>query len=165
MYKLGPTYPFLLVVFLTACSSDNGSTSSGGGTAPPTSSAPPVPEGGTPDNNTPSTNQFAGTYSGTVKYTVSGLGISTSDTDSFTVTIDENGKVSVNGTYAGKLSSNSFSISETGTETVSGVTCSGTISVNGSISGSTISGAFPPTTLDCGGLPLEFSGSFSATKN
>lgn len=165
MYKLGLTCSFLLIVVLTACSSNTGSTSSGG-TAPPTNTAPPDSgDSGTPDSGSPSTNEFAGTYSGTVTYTISGFGISTSDSDSFTIVIAGDGKVSVNGTYAGKLSGDSFSISASGTETVSGITCSGTISVSGSISGSTISGAFPPTTLDCGGLPLEFSGSFTATKN
>jgi hypothetical protein len=167
-----------LLFLLGGCASDDkGDTSSGGGggSSTPQNTAPA--EGGSgdnsSDNSTPDSGSggdtpltgYAGTYTGTASYKASGLGITKEESEPVTVVIDDAGNVSVDGESVGKLTNDSISSSYTGTETVGDLTCTGTITVNASISGNTISGRFPPTTLDCNGLPVEVEASFSATRS
>jgi len=125
-----------------------------GGTDPGTG----TPGGGT--INTP----HAGTYNGTVTYTATGLGKTIADSDPISIVIGSDGKVTINGELAGVLSGDSFSITQAGTTTVSGVTCTGTVSVNGTISGGSINGSFQASSLSCNGIPVEFNGTFNATR-
>jgi len=92
------------------------------------------------------------------------LGKTIADSDPISIVIGSDGKVTINGEFAGVLSGDSFSITQAGTTTVSDVTCTGTVSVNGTISGGSINGSFQASSLSCNGIPVEFNGTFNATR-
>jgi hypothetical protein len=172
-----PIYRLLItaavISTLSACDVRPGTTSGGGAdTATPTVESPrggDDPETGTPGNGGDAgggttSSPHAGTYNGTVSYTATGLGRTIADSDPISIVIGSDGKVTINGEYAGVLSGDSFSITQAGTTTVSGVTCTGTVSVNGTVSGGSINGTFQASSLSCDGIPIEFNGTFNAAR-
>jgi len=169
-----------LVLFLLAgCGGDwESSTSSGSGAdAPPEDTAPPstepVPPTEEEEEEEEEANEHAGTYKGktTLKITVEGQ--SSSDTRSITIKISDSGSVKVTGSggsVGGKLSGDRITaripVSETDPDT--GVKCSGTLPLAGTISGDKISGKISGK-LSCklNSTPLDggsVTGKFSASK-
>ncbi|MFC1665108.1 hypothetical protein ACFL17_05700 [Pseudomonadota bacterium] len=168
-------FVYLVLLSLAAC---GGGSSSGGGSTSTNSSggagAQTSTSGGTPSSPGGSTqttpiNQFSGVYKGTVTATVTVAAppFSATQSESVTITIKNDGTVSVvSGSFKwnGKLNGNSFSVSVPGTITQSGITCKGIISVNASISGSTISGPVKTSNLNCGALSVKITGNLAAKK-
>ena len=158
---------FSLIIFLlslSGCSSDNNSeTSSGGGsttTELPTSTVEPAPVA-----------SIAGTYVGTATATASALGLTESRTIPVTITVDENGTISIE---SGSdifpdvitLSGNTFSFSQTFVdENFGSATCSGTLNLQGGIdSNGILTATLSSQSVTCNGIPGTVSGSLSATR-
>ena len=157
-------FAYFLLISLAAC---GGGSSSGGGSQTTSTATQTPTSGGTP---TTPVNQFAGVYKGTVKATINVASppLSATQTESVTITIKNDGTVSVvSGSFKwnGKLNGNSFKVSVPGTISQSGITCSGIISVNASISGSTISGPVTAPNVNCGAFTVTISGSLNAKKS
>lgn len=165
-----------ILVFLASC---GGGSSSGGGTSTETSAdqtsgnggsgTQPTESGGGSGGETSSANPYAGVYKGTLKVTVVVKAPPLSKTQSIpvTITIDKDGKISgVAGSYkwSGKLDGKSFSHSISGSISESGITCSGKIKINGSVSGSSLKGTVSTSNLDCGPFDVTISGSLAAKK-
>lgn len=158
---------FSLIIFLlslSGCSSDNNSeTSSGGGsitTELPTSTVEPAPVA-----------SIAGTYVGTATATASALGLTESRTIPVTITVDENGTISIE---SGSdifpdvitLNGNTFSFSQTFVdENFGSATCSGTLNLQGAIdSNGKLTATLSSQSVTCNGIPGTVSGSLSATR-
>ena len=140
--------------------SSNGGSSSNGGT---TSTSAPAPAAETPD-------QFAGTYVGSGTATASALGISESETAPVTIVIDKDGTVTVKSGSdifgnVTVLNGNTFSYSQSlNDEDLGSVSCSGTLSINGTISNGVIDAGLSSDSVNCGGLPVTVTGSLKATR-
>ena len=134
---------FILVSYLTACG--GGSSSSGGGTS------------------------FAGTYSGTWNATLSAGGTSQSGTGIITIVVNPDGTVvidpetSIPGT--GSVNGNSFTGGwDASSFNTPGLTCSGSLSLSGTISGNTVTGTIGPSQFICNGVQFTARGTFTASK-
>ena len=114
----------------------------------------------------------AGIYNATLTVNVSGTGVpSLSETATGTVRITDDGSVFL--TIAdddgdlfggqGALVGDSFSITDSDEVTVNGLTCSGSVTINGTVSGETISGPISGS-LVCNGIPISISGNLQATR-
>lgn len=164
--KTGIFSLIIILLSLSGCSSDNNSeTSSGGGsttTELPTSPAPVEPA---------PVASIAGTYVGTATATASALGLTESRTIPVTITIDENGTISIE---SGSdifpdvitLNGNTFSFSQTFVdENFGSATCSGTLSLQGAIdTNGILTATLSSQSVTCNDIPGTVSGSLSATK-
>ena len=123
--------------------------------------------GGGGGGSTPHT----GIYNATLTVNFSGTGLPPfSETASGTVQITDDGSVFL--TIAdddgdlfggqGTLVGDTFSITDSEEVTVDGVTCSGSVTINGTVSGDTISGPITGS-LVCNGIPVNISGNLQAT--
>lgn len=159
-----------IFLFCSGCSSDNNSeTSSGGGsttsstttTATPASPVEPAP-----------VSSIAGTYIGTATATASALGLSESETIPVTITVSEDGRVTIE---SGSdifpdvitLNGNTFSYSQTFVDESFGssATCSGTLTLQGSIDNNgSLTATLSSQSVVCNGIPGTVAGSLSATK-
>ena len=157
----------LLVLFLafSGCSSDSSSeTSSGGG------SSVSAPESDVPVSSAP-VSSYAGTYTGTATATASALGLTESETVPVTIIIDQNGTVTI---QSGSdlfpnvitLNGNTFGYSQTfNDENFGSVTCSGTLTIQGSIDNNgKLTATLNSQSVSCNGIPGTVSGSMTATK-
>jgi len=158
----------LVILFLSfsGCSSDsNSETSSGGGstsaaTTTTTPSVVPAP-----------VSSIAGTYIGTATATASALGLTESETIPVTVSISEDGKITIE---SGSdifpdvitLNGNTFSYSQTfADESFGSATCSGTLTVQGAIdSNGKLTATLSSQSVTCNGIPGTVSGTLNATK-
>jgi hypothetical protein len=151
----------ILALFMTfsGCSSDNSNeTSTGGGSTTPPPEEPVDPA------------SLAGTYTGTATATASALGITESKTVPVTIIIDQNGTVSI---QSGSdlfpnvitLSGNTFGHSQTfNNESFGSATCSGTLTLQGSINNGVLSATLSSQSVTCNGVPGTVSGTMTATK-
>ena len=156
----------LVILFLSfsGCSSDsNSETSSGGGStsaATTTPSVVPAP-----------VSSIAGTYIGTATATASALGLTESETIPVTVSISEDGKITIE---SGSdifpdvitLNGNTFSYSQTfADESFGSATCSGTLTLQGAIdSNGKLTATLSSQSVTCNGIPGTVSGTLNATK-
>lgn len=156
----------LVILFLSfsGCSSDsNSETSSGGGStsaATTTPSVEPAP-----------VSSIAGTYIGTATATASALGLTESETIPVTITISEDGKITIE---SGSdifpdvitLNGNTFSYSQTFTDQSFGsATCSGTLTLQGAIdTNGRLTATLSSQSVTCNGIPGTVSGTLNATK-
>ena len=163
----------LLAMFLafSGCSSDSGSeTSSGGGsTTSSTTTGDSTSGTDTPVSSEP-VSSFAGTYTGTATATASALGITESETVPVTIIIDQNGTVTI---QSGSdlfpnvitLSGNTFGHSQAfNNESFGAATCSGTLTLQGSINNGVLSASLSSQSVVCNGIPGTVTGSMTATK-
>lgn len=123
--------------------------------------------GGGSDGGGPS---FVGTYIGTGEFTLSGAGQTISQDNlgiQFDISPDGVVRVSDPGQppYAeGPLTGNTFIIIAAGSVlNTPGVSCTGTFTFNGTISGNTMTGTVSSNNLTCNGIPFTVTGSFTAT--
>lgn len=151
----------LLALFMafSGCSSDNSNdTSSGGGGSTPAPEEPADPV------------SLAGTYTGTATATASALGLTETETVPVTITIDQNGSVTIQSgsdlfPNAITLSGNTFSHSQTfNNESFGSATCSGTLTLQGSINSGVLSATLTSQSVTCNGIPGTVTGSITATK-
>ena len=166
----------LLALFMvfSGCSSDSSSeTSSGGGST----SSSTATGGGTTGSDTPVNNEpissFAGTYVGTASVTATAaapLNLSQTETVPVTIIISENGTVTI---QSGSdlfpdvitLSGNTFGHSQTfNNESFGAATCSGTLSLQGSISNGVLSANLSSQSVVCNNIPGTVTGSMTANK-
>lgn len=135
-----------LVSLLAACGGSGGSSSGGG-----------------------SSTTVAGSYSGTVRATVSGGGMSIPTVGSIDLMIHEDGTViSDPGTQfpgRGSVSGNRLALN-VGANSFNepGLSCRGSIRLEGTISGDRISGTVSGVAISCNGVPIGVSGSFNASR-
>lgn len=153
-----------LLLAITGCNSDSSSeTSSGGGGGSATT---------TESTSTPvSPASIAGTYRGTATATASALGITESETVPVTIIIDENGSITV---QSGSdifpdvitLNGNSFSTSQTFVnEKFGSATCSGTLSLQGSVDNSgKLAATLTSQSVSCNNIPGFVTGTLIATR-
>ena len=161
----------LIIIFLfcSGCSSDSSSeTSSGGGsttTSTTTAETPALPVESAP------VSSIAGTYVGTATATASALGLTESRTIPVTITVAEDGKITIE---SGSdifpdvitLNGNTFNFSQTFVnEDFGSATCSGTLYLQGSIEANgKLSATLSSQSVVCNGIPGTVSGSLTATK-
>lgn len=174
--KQSSTLIALLALFMivTGCGSESSSeTSSGGGST--TSST--TTGGSTSGTDTPASSEpvssFAGTYTGTASVTATAaapLNLSQTETVPVTITISENGTVTI---QSGSdlfpdvitLSGNTFGHSQTfNNESFGAATCSGTLTLQGSINNGVLSASLNSQSVVCNGIPGTITGSMTATK-
>jgi len=161
----------LLALFMifSGCSSKNSNeTSSGGGVS--TSTPDTGGDSGVPESSAPIAS-YAGTYTGTATATASALGLTESETVPVTIIIDQNGTVTI---QSGSdlfpnvitLSGNTFGHSQTfNDEKFDSVTCSGTLTLQGSIDNNgKLTATLSSQSVTCNGIPGTVSGSMTATK-
>lgn len=163
-----------LLMALPGCGSDSSSeTSSGGGST----SNSTTTGGGTTGSGTPVINEsvssFAGTYVGTASVTATAaapLNLSQTETVPVTIIISENGTVTI---QSGSdlfpdvitLSGNTFGHSQTfNNESFGAATCSGTLSLQGSISNGALSANLSSQSVVCNGISGTVTGSMTANK-
>ncbi len=153
----------LLALFMifSGCGSESSSeTSSGGGST------------GVSDEtvNDEPVSSFAGTYTGSATATASALGLSESETVPITIIIDQNGTVTI---QSGSdlfpnvitLSDNTFGHSQTfNNESFGSATCSGTLTLQGSINNGVLSATLSSQSVTCNDIPGTVSGTMTATK-
>lgn len=113
---------------------------------------------------------LAGTYNGLATVTLSAPGVpSETDTGTIQIVVDAEGNVTTDpGTSfagTGTLDGNKF------TTTVParflnepGLTCTGAIIINGTISGDTMTGTFSSSGLTCNGIAIQLTGTFEANR-
>jgi len=153
-----------LLLAITGCSSSNDSdTSSGGGTSTSTTTTPTTP----PETSV----SLAGTYTGTATAIASALGLTESETVPVTIIVDQNGTVTV---QSGSdifpdviaLNGNTFATSQTfDNESFGSATCSGTLSLQGSIDNNgLLSATLTSQSVSCNNIPGTVSGSLQATR-
>lgn len=140
----------LLALTLVLAGCGGGGSSSGGGTAAGVG--------------------VAGTYGGQGTITLSGGGVSVTQPGSVTITISPTGSVMVDtgdpSTGSGSLAGDSFTANQplAPIGTSIGLSCTGDVLWNGTVSGNTITGTISSSGASCNGLAMDISGSFSATK-
>lgn len=141
---------FIILFFtlaLTACG--GGSSSSGGG--------------GTPAS-------YAGTYNGFATVTLSAPGLSPqTSTGTIQIVIDAEGNVTsdpnteFSGT--GTLSGDTFTVAVPAAAfNQPGMTCTGAVMINGTVSGETIRGTITTNGLTCNGMPFQINGTYEAMR-
>ena len=153
-------------LLLHGCSDSEVSTSSSGGSSTPSGSTPT--NGGT----TPveSVSEFAGTYKGTATATATALVISETETAPVTIIIDNNGTVTIQSgsdifQNVTVLNSNSFSYTQSlNGQDLGSVTCTGSLSIKGTISGGVINGNLSSSNVVCNGVPVTVTGKLTATR-
>lgn len=113
---------------------------------------------------------FAGTYNGIATATLSAPGLPPDTfSGSIQVVIDDQGNVTSDpDTFApgtGKLNGNTFTVTVPGSSfNQDGVSCSGAILVDGTISGDTINGTLKGSGLTCNGVSFSLNGTYSAAR-
>jgi hypothetical protein len=140
---------FLLTIFLTAC---GGGSSGGGGQA----------------NDAPDQASPAVTYNGTATFTLTAPGFTTiNDTVPVQIVVQGNNVtltvegVSVNTT----LNNGAFSVTVPVSETEDGITCKGSATASGTVSGNSINGKLSGNATCTGNglnVPVTLTGSFNA---
>jgi hypothetical protein len=141
--------PVIAAVILAACG--GGSSDSGGG-------------GGS------GSTEFAGTYNGSETLTITLLGEAETGTAPLTITINQNGSVTVNDSaglvYTGTMSGSAFTASGTTEDLtnpeVPGIVCTISQSYQGTVNGSTAEGTTSGT-LNCTDGSSDINGSLSGT--
>jgi len=115
----------LSFLFLSAC---GGGDSDSGGSVENTAAGDSLPE------------NFVGTYTGSIEVTASGLGLTVTETFDITITVNDNGTIDFQSdgeTFsAGIANDGNFSVSVD----IDEEECTGTVSVTGSVDGTTASG-------------------------
>ena len=152
----------MLTVYGCNSSNDSETSSGGGGTSP----APTTPTS-TPE----APASYAGTYTGTATATASALGLTETETVPVTIIIDQNGTITV---QSGSdifpdvitLNGNTFGTSQTfDNEKFGSATCSGTLSLQGSIDNSgLLTATLTSQSVSCNSIPGTVSGSLQATR-
>mgnify|MGYP001814319575 CR=1 FL=1 len=157
-----------LLLAITGCnsSSDNDTSSGGGGGSTSTTTTPTTPT--TPPETSVS---FAGTYTGTATATASALGLTESETAPVTIIIDQNGRVTVQSDAdifpdVIALNGNTFATSQTfNDEKFGSATCSGTLSLQGSIDNSgLLTATLSSQSVSCNSIPGTVTGSLQANR-
>lgn len=162
--NLQNTRPIILLALLlifSGCSNSSDETSSGGGS------------GGEPGGDTPP-SALAGTYIGTATATASALGLSESETAPVTIIIDQSGGVTIKSDSdifpnVITMNGNSFSQSQTfNNQDFGSVTCSGTLTLQGSVDNGTLNGTLSSQSVSClfngANIPGTVTGTITATK-
>lgn len=156
-----------LAVMLTACGGGDSSSGGGGdaGEAAGGAGGPaPAAGGGNPGN------RFAGRYAGIGTITLNAPGLPPeSVTGSITFVIDSRGNVTsdpgIPQSGTGRLNGNSFTVTVPGSRfNEPGLNCSGSLLIRGTVSGQTINGTFSGSGFTCNGVPVQLSGTYSATR-
>lgn len=112
---------------------------------------------------------FVGTYLGTASTTLTAPGQSIPVRGSIQFVVSPDNTVSVSDPGqpphgSGTLHGNTFVATSPGSSLNSqGVSCSGSIDYNGTISGTTMNGTISSRGLTCNGVPFDVSGTFTAT--
>ena len=161
----------VLAAFLGACS-ETKKTSSGGGSNTSTEGQtgdPTADAAGDQGSTGDGASLYAGTYKGTVTVTVKALLLEYSENSDVTIVVDSNGNYTVSTdsgfSGSGALDGNSFSFSRDGNISDSGINCSGTVGVKGTISGNSINGTTFTNNLMCNpDIGASISGTLNATK-
>lgn len=172
MLKTGTAIFVMLIslLLLSGCDSDSDvSTSSdgGSGSTPPAGSTPP------PVSSPPAetVSQFAGTYKGSATATASALGLSESESAPVTIIIDNSGTVTIQSgsdifQNVTVLNSNTFSYTQSlNGQDLGSVTCTGSLTINGTISGGVINGTLSSSNVICNNaIPVTVTGTLKATR-
>ena len=169
MNKTGLALSALLfsVFLLHGCSDSDVSTSSSGGSSQPTSGSTPQNGGSTPAE---SVSEFAGTYRGTATATATALVLTETESAPVTIIIDNNGTVTIqrgsdifqNVTV---LNSNTFSYTQSlNGQDLGSASCTGSLTINGTISGGVINGKLSSSNVVCNGIPVTVTGTLTATR-
>lgn len=134
-----------LIITLSAC---GGGTTGGGGT-----------------QNSP----HVGTYNGTVTLTATAPGVQpVSVSDAIAVFIRQDGTVllgdSENIFATGTLDGNTFSVTAAASVVSDDTSCSGNITITGTAANGTVTGTISSSGVTCRGIPINITGSYSATR-
>ncbi len=116
---------------------------------------------------------IAGTYVGTGTATASGGGFSETVTGPIQITISKDNKVAFGepgqppvGTTTLNAGGDGFSMSVPASFfNQSGIACTGTLNVTGSVSGNSITGNISGSGVVCNGIPFTITGSFDVEKS
>lgn len=128
--------------------------------------------GGETNGGDDSGSDIAGTYVGTGTATASGGGFSETVTGPIQITISSDNKVAFGepgeppvGTTTLNASGDGFSMSIPASFfNQSGIECTGTLNVTGSVSGNSITGDIAGSGVTCNGIPFTITGSFDLEK-
>ena len=156
----------LLMIFSGCSSKSSSETSSGGGSA---DSSPATGGTDTRAGSAPGSS-LAGTYTGSATATASALGLTESETVPVTITIDQNGTVTI---QSGSdlfpnvitLNGNTFGYSQTfDNESFGSATCSGTLTLQGSVNNGVLTATLSSQNVSCNNIPGTVSGTMTATR-
>lgn len=126
--------------------------------------------GGSSSGGAGGSESFAGTYNGIATATLSAPGLPPDTfSGSIQVVIDAQGNVTSDpDTFApgtGKLDGNMFTVTVPGSSfNRDGVSCTGAILIDGTISGDTINGTLKGSGFACNGIPISMTGTYSAAR-
>ncbi len=165
-------YGCVLSVLLLLGGCGGGSSSGGGETNDVTESASDATSDSGGGGGGDSGSEIAGTYEGTGTATVSGGGISEPFTGPIQITISKDNKVAFGepgeppvGTTTLNAGGDGFSMSIPASFfNQSGIACTGTLNVTGSVSGNSIIGNISGSGVVCNGIPFTITGSFDLDK-
>lgn len=105
--------------------------------------------------------------------TLTGTGTNIESNETITIIVSSNGTVQVNraggGRATGSVNGDRITFSESATVTIINVTCTGTLTGNGTISATTIEGSLNSSTFTCSGgtfdrTQLTLRGAFTAAR-
>lgn len=114
-------------------------------------------------------NIIPGTYQGTGDITISGNGQSITFSGSLEFTITEDNRITFGdpgqpAIGTGSIDGNQFTVNVPASfANEPGLTCVGTLVVTGTIDGATITGSITSSGVNCNGVPITMTGTFSAT--
>lgn len=161
------TFATLAVLLLAACGGGSSSGGGGGASVADTGGATGSNPGNTSSGGTPS---YAGSYGGFATSTMSAPGMSPQTvTGTILFVIDAQGNVTSDpGTDfsgTGTLNGNSFTVSIPASfANQPGVNCTGSVVLQGTISGNKINGTVSQSGFTCNGVPFELTGTFSVMR-
>jgi len=160
---------FIVLLFISGCSSDSNNETSSGGAS--TSSVTTIPDSSVSTVQPAPVSTIAGTYIGTANATASALGLTESETIPVTITVSEDGRISIESGSdifpdVVTLNGNTFNYSQNFVDSPFGAaTCSGMLTLKGAIdTNGKLNATLSSQSVTCNGIPGTVSGSLSATK-
>ena len=168
MFKIHTAIPALLfsLLLISGCDSDNDVSTSSGGSTPPADSTPAP--GTPPPAETPS--EFAGTYKGSGTATATALGLTETESAPVTIIIDNSGTVTIQSgsdifQNVTVLNNNTFSYTQSlNGQDLGSATCTGSLTINGTISSGVINGTLSSSNVVCNSIPVTVTGTLTATR-
>lgn len=161
---------FMLLLLISGCSSSdsNNETSSGGAS---TSSVTTIPDSSVSTVQPAPVPSISGTYIGAANATASALGLTESETIPVTITVSEDGRISIESGSdifpdVVTLNGNTFNYSQNFVDSPFGAaTCSGMLTLQGAIdTNGKLKATLSSQSVTCNGIPGTVSGSLTATK-
>jgi hypothetical protein len=122
--------------------------------------------GGSGSSSTASSTLMPGTYRGTASFTVSGGGNSVTQSAPVVITLSPNNTVSeISFPGSAQVVGNSFTLPVSASVLNGpGLSCpQGTLAIDGTFSGNTVSGTLSSSGVVCNGLPVTVTGNYTAT--